>query len=129
LLAAILAAEGVSFVLVGSGALILRAVSLPVGDVDAVIEPGSANLGRLTAILRWLALEPVAIPTMSCLESRDVLSVLTSYGRLDCMLRRGRLEWQELSARAEAIDVVVRVEVASSADAWRLRRVFKAEPG
>jgi hypothetical protein len=66
---------------------------------------------------------------MSCLENRDVLSVLTSYGRLDCMLRRGRLEWQELSARAETIDVAgVSVDVASSADAWRLRRAFKAEP-
>ena len=51
LLAGILAAEGVSFVLVGSGALLLRGEPIAVGDVDVVIEPESTNIGRLVAAL------------------------------------------------------------------------------
>jgi hypothetical protein len=126
LLAGILAAEGVSFVLVGSGALRLRGESLPVRDVDAVIEPERANLRRLLESLSWLALDPAAPPGVSALRSRDMTSVLTSYGRLDCLLRRGRLEWRTLSARADVIEVAgAGVMVASTADAWRLRRAFK----
>ena len=126
LLAGILAAEGVSFVLVGSGALLLRGEPIAVGDGDVVIEPESTNIGRLVAALRWLALKPDNLPTLAALESRDVLAVVTSYGRLDCMLRRGRLEWGPLSERAEVLEVVgVGVSVAAADDAWRLRRAFK----
>lgn len=51
LLAAVLAAERVSFVLVGGAALRLRGEYVPVADIDAVPEPGAANLVRLHAAL------------------------------------------------------------------------------
>lgn len=50
---AVLAAEQVSGVLVGSVALWLRGESVSVGDVDVVIEPGEVNLRRLHEALCW----------------------------------------------------------------------------
>lgn len=44
LLAAVLAADGVSYVLVGSAGLHLRGHCRPVGDIDAVPAPDQANL-------------------------------------------------------------------------------------
>lgn len=44
LAAAVLAAEGVSFLLVGSAALWLHGQPIPVADADVVIEPGGQNL-------------------------------------------------------------------------------------
>jgi len=58
LAAAVLAAEQVSGVLVGSAALWLRAELVSVGDVDVVIEPGEANLRRLHEALSDLAVRP-----------------------------------------------------------------------
>ena len=58
LAAAVLAAEQVSGVLVGSAALWLRAEPVSVGDVDVVIEPGEANLRRLHEALSDLAVRP-----------------------------------------------------------------------
>jgi hypothetical protein len=45
LAAAILAAEGVSFLLVGSAALWLHGEPIPVADADVVIEPAAACAG------------------------------------------------------------------------------------
>ena len=42
-----LAAEGVRFVVVGSAALWLHGVRVPVGDLDVVPETDEANLDRL----------------------------------------------------------------------------------
>ena len=57
LLAAVLAAEEVSFVLVGSAALYLHGYLIPVADIDAVPAPDAGNLARLYAALavlvRW----------------------------------------------------------------------------
>jgi hypothetical protein len=62
LAAAVLAAERVSFVLVGSAALWLRGEPVTVGDVDVVIEPGDANLRRLGEALAGLAVGRGEVP-------------------------------------------------------------------
>ena len=58
LAAAILTAENVSFLLVGSAALWLHREPVAVGDTDAVIEPGEQNLRRLREVLAGMALRP-----------------------------------------------------------------------
>ncbi|HEX4060149.1 MAG TPA: DNA gyrase subunit A [Streptosporangiaceae bacterium] len=63
LAAAVLAAERVSGVLVGSAALRLRGEPVSVGDVDVVIEPGEANLQRLHEALVLIDLaQPWKLP-------------------------------------------------------------------
>jgi hypothetical protein len=126
LTAAVLAAEEVSFLLVGSAALWLRGEQIPVRDADAVIEPDRANLGRLRAALSSLAVRPRSVPSAARLHELSVASVDTSYGHLDCLLERGRQDWQRLQRNAEMIMVTdVGVLVASAADARALRRRFK----
>jgi hypothetical protein len=90
LAAAALAAEQVSFVLVGSAALRLRGEQVSVGDVDVVIEPGEENLRRLRDALADLAVRSNEVPAVHRLRDLSVTTVVTSYGRLDCLLERGR---------------------------------------
>jgi hypothetical protein len=126
LLAAVLAAERVSFALVGSAALWLRGEHVPVADVDAVPEPGAANLARLHAALTNLAVSDRVVPRPRSLPVLDMVTVPTSYGRLDCLLERGRRDWDRLRGGAGVIRVAdADVLVASAADAWSLRRAFK----
>ena len=126
LLAAVLAAADVSFVLVGSAALWLRGEAMPVGDTDAVIEPREPNLRRLHAALNSLAVRPRQVPSVSRLRGLPIARVMTSFGNLDCLLEQGRLEWGRLRGGAETIMVTdVGVLVASAGDAWALRRRFK----
>src|SRR5262249_27813032 len=63
LAAGVLATSEVSFLLVGSAALWLRGEQLPIADVDAVVEPGEANLRRLHEALTALTIRPGPIPT------------------------------------------------------------------
>src|SRR5258707_201184 len=58
LAAGVLAADQVSFLLVGSAALWLRGVPVTVGDVDVAIEPSEPNLRRLHEALMRLAVRP-----------------------------------------------------------------------
>jgi hypothetical protein len=126
LAAAILAAEGVSFLLVGSAALWLHGELIPVGDADVVVEPAEENLQRLGDALAEFALRPQEIPRVRALPWLNVLRVVTSYGIVDCLLERGRLDWQKLGQSALRIPVVdVDVPVAAQADVWALRRRFK----
>jgi hypothetical protein len=126
LTAAVLAAEEVSFLLVGSAALWLRSEKIPVGDADAVIEPAEPNLARLRAALSGLAVRPRSVPSVARLRELSIASVDTSYGHLDCLLERGRQDWHRLRRNAEMIMVTdVGVLVASAADARALRRQFK----
>jgi hypothetical protein len=126
LAAAILAAEGVSFLLVGSAALWLRGEPAPVGDADVVVEPAEENLQRLGDVLAGFALRPREIPRVRALPWLNVLRVVTSYGVVDCLLERGRRDWQELGQSALRIPVAdVDVLVAAQADVWALRRRFK----
>ena len=126
LAAAVLAAEQVSFVLVGSAALWLRGEQVTVGDVDVVIEPGEANLRRLHEALAALAVRPDAVPAVHRLRGLSVTTAVTSYGRVDCLLERGRRDWDQLRQAAEYVAVAdAPVLVASAGDAWALRRRFK----
>jgi hypothetical protein len=125
LAATILAAEQVSGVLVGSAALWLQGEPVSVGDVDVVIEPGEANLRRLREALAGLAVRPGAVPALHRLREISIATVFSSYGRVDCMLERGRRDWDWLHAGAGYVPVAdVRVLVASAADAWALRARF-----
>lgn len=126
LAAAILTAEGVSFLLVGSAALWLHGEPIPVADADVVIEPAEENLCRLGEALAALTLRPQGVPRVRALPWLSVLGVVTSYGRVDCLLERGRLDWQRLRRSAVRIPVAdVDVLVAAQADVWALRRRFK----
>jgi hypothetical protein len=124
--AAILAAEGVSFILVGSAALWLRGEAVTVGDTDVVIEPGQANLDRLHDSLKTLAAHPGALPSPRRLALRSIVPVQTSFGKLDLLLEGGRQDWNWLRPGAAFIDVTdVSVLVASAEDCWALRRLYK----
>ena len=126
LAAAILAAEEVSFLLVGSAALWLHGEPVPVGDADVVVEPAEENLQRLGDALAGFALRPQEIPRVRALPWLNVIRVVTSYGIVDCLLERGRLDWQKLCQSMVRIPVAdVDVPVAAQADAWALRRRFK----
>ncbi len=125
LLAAVLAAEGVSFVLVGSAALSLHGDRIPVSDIDAVLAPDEANLAKLRAALGVL-MRHDGIPSLRSLASADVISVRTGYGTLDCLLRRGRQDWHRLRGSAQLFEVAgTSVTVACAADVRVLRRRFK----
>lgn len=124
--AAVVAASGVSCLLVGSGALWLRGEPLAVRDADLVIEPGERNLKRLHTVLAGLATRPRLVPPVWRMASLNVATVLTSYGKIDCLLERGRLDWRRLRESAAVIPVAdVGLLVAGTADAWNLRRRFK----
>ena len=125
LAAAVLAADGVSLLLVGSAALWLRGEPVTVGDVDVVIEPGQENLRRPHTALAVLAPRPRDIPPPHRLAGLPIVTVTTSYGRVDCLLERGR-DWAQLCRGAGPVMVAdVNVLVASAVDAWALRRRFK----
>lgn len=126
LAAAILAAEKVSFLLIGSAALWLHGEPITVADADLVIEPQGENLRRLGDALVRLALRPRAIPRVHDFPLLHLAGVNTSYGKVDCLLERGRLDWERLRRSAVTIPVAdAGVLVASRADAWALRRQFK----
>ena len=124
LAAAVLAAEEVSFLLVGSAALWLGGEMSAAADADAVIEPGEHNIHRLRQALDGIAVRPV--PAIGRFRSGSLVTVPTGYGRIDCLLERGRQDWHRLRRGAGFVSVVgVPVLVAASADTWDLRRQFK----
>jgi hypothetical protein len=124
LAAAVLAAEEVSFLLVGSAALWLRSEITTVADADAVIEPGEHNIRRLREALIGIAVGP--LPSRNSFLGGSVVPVMTAYGKVDCLLERGRRDWGRLRRGAGFLSVAgVPILVAASADAWDLRRQYK----
>ena len=124
LAAAVLAAEEVPFLLVGSAALWLRGEITAVADADAVVEPGEHNNYRLREALAGIIIGPV--PPMSTFLGESALPVMTAYGKVDCLLERGRQDWGRLRRGAGFLLVAdVPVLVAAGADAWDLRRRYK----
>jgi hypothetical protein len=121
LLAAILAAERVSFVLVGSAGLHLHGQRIRVHDVDAVPAPGRENLARLHQVLADLAIDE-RLPALRSLATAHLVSVRTGYGTLDCLLERGRTDWDRLRAGARPFDVAGERVLAAGADDIRLLR-------
>jgi hypothetical protein len=91
-----------------------------------VIEPGEPKLGRLYEALLGLAVRPGEVPAVHRLRDLSVATVVTSYGRVDCLLDRGRRDWDSLRRGAGYVAVAdPAVLVASAGDAWALRRRFK----
>jgi hypothetical protein len=128
LLAAVLAAEQVSFVLVGSAALWLQGETIRVSDIDVVPDPSEANLTALHAALTALVTRRRLVPPSHSLAGLDIVSVPTMYGKLDCLLARGRQNWVSLRQHAGPVMIAdAEVLVASAADAWALRRAFKGD--
>jgi hypothetical protein len=126
LAASVLAAEEVSSLLVGSAALWLRGEIIGVGDADVVIEPGEDNIYRLREALTGIAVGPA--PSMGMLLGGSVVPVMTAYGKVDCLLERGRQDWGRLRRGADFFPVAdVPVLVAASVDAWELRRQYKEQ--
>ena len=126
LAAAVLAADGVSLLLVGSAALWLRGEPVTVADVDVVIEPGAQNVRCLHSALAGVALRRRDVPPPHRLAGLPIVTVATSYGRVDCLLERGRRDWEQLRQGAGPVAVAdVNVLVASADDAWALRSRFK----
>lgn len=128
--AAVLAAEDLSFLLVGSAALWLHGESITVADADVVIDPAAQNLSRLGDVLTRMALRPWAVPSVRDFPLLPLISATTSYGKIDCLLERGRVHWEWLHRCAVPIPVAdASVLVAAPADAWALRRRFKGGSG
>jgi hypothetical protein len=124
--AAVLTASRVSCLLVGSGALWLRGEPIAVHDADVVIEPGEQNVRWLHTALTQLATRPALLPAAWRMSAMDIATVPTSFGPIDLLLERGRLDWQRLCGRAAMIPVAdVGVLVAAAQDAWDLRHRFK----
>jgi hypothetical protein len=91
-----------------------------------VIEPQGANLRRLREALCGLTVRPQAVPAVHRLRDVSVATVFSCYGRVDCLLERGRRDWEQLRAGAGYVAVAdARVLVASAADARALRARFK----
>ena len=112
--------------LVGSAALWLRAEQVSVGDADVVVEPGEASLRRLHEVMTVLAIRPQTVPAVHRLRDLSVATIVTCYGRVDCLLERGRADWDRLRQGAGHVAVAdVLVLVASAQDARALRRRFK----
>ena len=86
LAAAVLAAEGVSFLLVGSAALWLRGEIVTVGDADAVIEPGDHNIRRLREAFSGVAIG--RLPSMASFLDESMVPVMTGYGKVDGLQER-----------------------------------------
>jgi hypothetical protein len=129
LLAAVLAAEEVSFVLVGSAGgsagLCLHGERLGVGDIDAVPAPGWQNLETLHAALADMAIGG-RVPPLRSLASAVLVSVRASYGKLDCLMKRGRRDWDRLHPGAGPFCVAgVQVLAAGADDIRSLRVRFK----
>jgi hypothetical protein len=125
LLAAVLVAEEVSFVLVGSAGLHLHGQRIRVHDIDAVPAPGGENLGRLHSVLTDLSIDG-RVPPVRSLATADLVSVRTGYGKLDCLMERGRRDWDRLRTGARPLDVGgVQVLVARADDIRLLRVRFK----
>jgi hypothetical protein len=59
-------------------------------------------------------------------EQLQIFNVLTSYGKVDCLLQRGREDWHRLRGASHVVPVAgVGVGVAARSDAWDLRHRFK----
>nr|MDQ6949915.1 hypothetical protein [Actinomycetota bacterium] len=94
-------------------------------DLDVVPECSPRGLEVLRPALAQLVILGRA-PAMCELAIADVLTLATSYGPVDLMMRRGREEFDGLALRAVLTCVHgVEVPIASATDAFRLRHLFK----
>lgn len=126
LAAAMLAALGVRFVLVGSTALWLWG-GWPEGvkDLDVVPELSTSNLHRLGDALAEMGESRQGL-TPAVFTRREIVSVVTAWGPVDVLCQRARDAYVPLDDRGTTHDVLgVPVHVASHADALMLRAAHK----
>jgi hypothetical protein len=124
--AAVLHAEGVRFVVVGSTALWLLGEAIAVHDLDVVVEPSGRNLDGVVGALGVMGARRGEVPPRWALDTADVVSVTTGYGRVDLLVGQGRASFAALADRAVSVDVCgVGLMVADPADAWALRARYK----
>jgi hypothetical protein len=103
---------------------------LPVRDLDIVPEPSPTNLDLLHDTLVALTVAPWEVPASSRFPTLEIVSARTVYGEVDCLLERGRRDFQTLSTRASDVWVEdAPVRVASARDARALRAAYKGAPG
>jgi hypothetical protein len=73
-----------------------------------------------------MALRPSEVQSDRDLAWLPLVTVITSYGKIDCLLERGRLDWRRLRHAAVTVPVAgAGVLTAAQADVWALRRQFK----
>jgi hypothetical protein len=127
----VLTAESVSFVVVGSAALWLSGVSLPVGDLDVVPCLSPRALSTLCRTLGRYRLPQSGPPTPAAVLAAGIWSTQTAFGRIDVMVDTARAQGAELWSRSQLVSVLdTEVRVASEEDTWALRRHYKlSEPG
>ena len=127
ILSAVLAAEGVAAVVVGSTALRLHGFDLPVSDLDIVPDLVPDRLRTLSAAIGPYRLpRPVPPSPHEMAAAQGIWSTPTIYGTLDVLLDSARRDGAGLRVRASTIRVFdVDVLVASCDDAWALRQRFK----
>ncbi len=124
--AAILAAGGVRFVVVGSAVLWMRCVDIVVHDLDLVPDPTAPNLQLLVDTLPGMGVLASDLPVSGVLETSALMAFSTAYGTVDVLVDRGRKEYRALADAATCTLVAgVPVALASSSDVNRLRRQFK----
>lgn len=129
LAAAVLAAGGARFVVVGSVALWAGGVDTAPHDLDVVPDPTPANLEFVVCSLPGLGVLARHIPAPGTLRSLTMTTFSTAYGTIDVLLQRGREEYLALADHASRVVVAgVPVAVASLYDATRLRNRFKSGP-
>ena len=126
--AALLAAWGVDFTIVGSCALVLHGVRTDCNDLDIVPDLAPENIARLYDALRQIATPPV--PSLRALSTQSVSSVDGPYGRVDVLADRARAEYESLTARESRCCVEgVEVRIAAIDDVLRLRALYKGAAG
>ncbi|MDQ1680929.1 MAG: hypothetical protein QOI42_1788 [Frankiaceae bacterium] len=123
LAAALAAAAGLRFVVVGSAALQLHGADMRPRDLDIVPDP--SDVDRFDEVMdAWTV---VRRPPRRAFDG-DIVTVDSAYGPIDLLLRRGREAYADLRASATMVDVEgVAVAIAAAADCWALRRRFKGE--
>ncbi len=131
ILSALLAAEGVDSVVVGSTALRLRGFEVSVGDLDIVPDLQPDALRTMTEAIGRYRLPRSAPPSRGDLAAtQGIWTTPTIYGTLDVLMDCARRDGAGLRVRASTIRVFdVDVLVASSDDAWALRHRFKTPTG
>jgi len=112
-------------VVVGSTALVLHGYQFTVRDLDLVPAPDPVALTQLREALVPLVVRG-PVPSVGRLQLASVVSLATSFGPVDLLLERGRIDHLALRTESTLIDVAgVPVPVASAAAALALRLRFK----
>ena len=126
LAAAVLQAEGVACLVAGSTALLLHGANVPVGDLDIIIGPEGENVRLLYRVLYRVTSRRRGLPPISRWPEIDMVSAATSFGKIDCLLERGRAEWERFYSGSSVFLIAdAPVRVVSKTDAWALRRCYK----